>query len=58
MVKKICKRKSKARDFNTIFKDASENAVDLLKKMLVFNPAKRISVLDALKHPFLSELHL
>lgn len=31
---------------------ASEEALDLLKKMLLYNPSKRISCKDALKHPF------
>ena len=34
--------------------DAPENAIDLISKMLVFDPAKRISVEDALKHPCMS----
>jgi serine/threonine protein kinase len=36
---------------------ASPDAIDLLTKMLVFNPAKRITVEDALSHPFLKDLH-
>ena len=32
-------------------------AVDLLSRMLEFNPHKRITVNDALHHPYLSELH-
>lgn len=32
-------------------------AIDLLSKMLVFNPLKRINVQDALKHPFFEDLH-
>lgn len=30
-----------------------KDAIDLLKKMLVFNPNKRITVDEALKHPFI-----
>jgi serine/threonine protein kinase len=30
-----------------------EQALDLLRKMLVINPAKRISVAEALSHEFL-----
>ena len=33
-------------------------AIDLLSKMLVFNPEQRISVVEALNHPFLAKLHL
>lgn len=32
-------------------------ALDLLSKMLVFHPAHRISVEDALAHPWLAALH-
>eukprot|EP01029_Cantina_marsupialis_P019834 TRINITY_DN4613_c0_g1_i2.p1 TRINITY_DN4613_c0_g1~~TRINITY_DN4613_c0_g1_i2.p1 ORF type:complete len:356 (-),score=95.88 TRINITY_DN4613_c0_g1_i2:251-1318(-) len=35
----------------------SADAVDLLRKMLTFNPEKRISIDEALAHPFLKELH-
>lgn len=37
---------------------ASEEALDLLSKMLEFNPDKRISVEDALGHPFMKNLHV
>ena len=40
-----------------LFLQASPSACDLLAKRLVFDPAGRISVGDALKHPYLSSLH-
>ncbi|KAK6947820.1 hypothetical protein RJ641_001293 [Dillenia turbinata] len=35
----------------------SKGAVDLLEKMLVFDPRMRITVDEALCHPYLSSLH-
>jgi mitogen-activated protein kinase 1/3 len=35
----------------------SEDALNLLERMLEFNPDKRISALDALKHPYLRSCH-
>ena len=40
------------RPWNTVFPDASAKALDLLDKMLQFHPSKRISVEDALLHPY------
>ncbi|XP_022730237.1 mitogen-activated protein kinase homolog NTF6-like [Durio zibethinus] len=39
------------------FPDMSPVAIDLAEKMLVFDPSKRITVEEALNHPFLSSLH-
>lgn len=44
-------------NFKQLFKGQDENAVDLLKKMLLYDPEFRISIEDALKHPYMSELH-
>jgi len=39
------------------FPNASAECLDLLKKMLQIHPRKRITVEEALKHPFMSQLH-
>ncbi|CAI0545301.1 unnamed protein product, partial [Linum tenue] len=39
------------------FPDVSPLALDLAEKMLVFDPSKRITVEEALNHPYLSSLH-
>lgn len=49
--------KRKGQDFNQLFKGANELAIDLIKKMLTYDPDKRISVEEALAHPFLEKLH-
>ncbi|KAJ1639274.1 kinase-like domain-containing protein [Pavlovales sp. CCMP2436] len=41
----------------SIYPNANQGALDLLDAMLAFNPAKRISVADALAHPYLAPLH-
>mmetsp|Transcript_6409 Transcript_6409/g.15483 ORF Transcript_6409/g.15483 Transcript_6409/m.15483 type:complete len:401 (-) Transcript_6409:178-1380(-) len=42
---------------NKLYPHASSSALDLLSKMLTFSPKKRITVEEALKHPFLQKLH-
>jgi serine/threonine protein kinase len=54
-VLRMAKRPSKP--FENVFKDSNPQALDLLKKMLDFNPDKRITVEDALGHSYLSALH-
>ncbi|XP_057450000.1 mitogen-activated protein kinase homolog MMK2-like isoform X1 [Lotus japonicus] len=44
-------------NFSARFPKMSPEAVDLLEKMLVFDPNKRITVDEALCHPYLSSLH-
>ncbi|GAU14624.1 hypothetical protein TSUD_96880 [Trifolium subterraneum] len=39
------------------FPDISPLAIDLAEKMLVFDPSKRITVEEALNHPYMSSLH-
>ncbi|RLN47685.1 hypothetical protein BBJ29_000576 [Phytophthora kernoviae] len=48
-------RKSKV-PFRTLFPNASEAAVDLLDRLLEFDPAKRISAQDALAHPYMQDI--
>ncbi|KAJ8448311.1 hypothetical protein Cgig2_021939 [Carnegiea gigantea] len=43
--------------FSARFPSMSAVAVDLLEKMLVFDPSKRITVDEALCHPYLESLH-
>jgi serine/threonine protein kinase len=47
----------KPRALDILLPKASSPAIDLLKKMMVFNPQKRITVEEALKHPYLQDLH-
>jgi len=39
------------------FPDVATIALDLLAKMLTFDPAERVTVLEALEHPWLSSYH-
>ena len=45
------KKKSKV-NFKTKFPGSSEESLDLLQKMLIFDPNKRITVNECLEHPF------
>ncbi|KAI9639101.1 kinase-like domain-containing protein [Dioszegia hungarica] len=43
--------------FKTLYPNASPTALDLLQKLLAFDPAKRLSCEEALAHPYLSVWH-
>ena len=47
----------KPRRLGDRFPDSSDEAVDLLERMLVFDPRGRITIEEALAHPYLKELH-
>ncbi|KAK9813241.1 hypothetical protein WJX72_011309 [[Myrmecia] bisecta] len=54
----ICSLPTCARvPFKDIYPNANLQAVDLMERMLVFEPGKRISVARALEHPYLASLH-
>lgn len=42
--------------FNKIYPNANPLAIDLLEKMLVFNPLKRITIQECLEHPYFKEI--
>ena len=44
-------------DFRKKYPDADPLAIDLMERMLEFDPRKRIDVNEALKHPWLAQLH-
>ena len=43
--------------FESMFPKASDLALDLLEKLLTFNPVKRVTVEEALQHPYLKLYH-
>lgn len=43
--------------WTSLFPNADSRALDLLDKMLTFNPNKRIVVEDALAHPYLEQYY-
>ena len=46
------------KNFSEVFKMCKNpHAIDLIKKMLIFDPAKRITIDDALAHPYMERLH-
>jgi len=43
--------------FSQLFPQADPLAIDLLQKMLAFDPTRRITVLEALQHPYMVGLY-
>jgi len=46
---------SKKRSFHSFFPNASEVALDFLRRLLVFNPNNRLTVEEALRHKFVEQ---
>ena len=44
-------------NFRAMYPDASPKSIDLMERMLQFDPRKRITVEEALQHPYLAQLH-
>jgi len=49
--------KKAATPFERLYPNANPHAIDLLKKMLLFDPSKRITAAQALEHEYLRALH-
>ena len=48
---------TKPKPLRDLFPAASDDALDLLKNLLQFNPSKRLSADEALEHPYVSQFH-
>lgn len=48
---------NKKKRFSTVFGDASEEAIDLVRGLLLYDPTKRLTAEEALSHPYLREFH-
>lgn len=47
----------KKKSFASFFPNMDDLAMDLLRKLLVFNPKKRLTVEEALSHPYMQDFH-
>jgi serine/threonine protein kinase len=52
-----CVKKTKRVSFEELFPGIEKDALDLLRRLLCYDPAERISAEEALEHPFFKELH-
>ena len=47
----------KKKNFASMFPNAPEDALDLLKRLLVFNPKTRFTAIESLSHRYLKDFH-
>ena len=57
VLKELKISESPSLDSNLKKRNVDGQVIDLLKKMLAFSPAKRITAEEALKHPYFAKLH-
>ena len=50
-------RHEEKKELEALFPNAPPDAIDLMKRCLVFNPKKRISAVEALAHPYCKVFH-
>jgi len=51
------RKPAKGHQLSSIFLDVKPDALDLLGKLLLIDPTKRVGVEEALDHPYLKEIH-
>lgn len=47
----------KKKDLILMVPTAHPDALDLMRKLFIFNPYERLTASDALKHPYLKQFH-
>ena len=55
-LKSLIQKKKNKINFKTKFPGSNEESLDLLQKMLIFDPNKRITVNESLEHPFFNNI--
>lgn len=48
---------TRTKSLRSILPSAPEDAIDLIKKLLYFNPSKRLTAEQVLKHPYVAQFH-